>query len=411
MFETWTCSNRNVELNGYITYNFYKKYQHKRARRCSGGVVLYYREHLRHGIEIVKNICDTVIWIKLKRDFFNLENDVYLCGTYLWGEDSPAYNIIDIDLFESLENDIAYFQELGNVFVTGDLNSRVGNNSDFIVCDNYNMYTDSEGYIADHTPGRASDDKSLNGHGLRLLDLCKSSTIRIVNGRVGNTGQFTFHSRNGYSVIDYLLTHEHNFSMLCDFNIGPFNEWSDHAPLHFSIKCNNTLPLQNTFTETKYRWDNTLRDEFRSGVISHLPDFNNIVNNIDCTNKQSINNAVQSFTDTLRSITDPLFSKCFRSSNKPSFTEKSYMKNADWFDVECSDARRTYLEALRVFNLNKNNENRNDLFDKKSIYKKLINKKKGAFYRSKMRDIENLKNKKPKDFWKFFKKDKKTSTK
>ena len=45
--------------------NFYRKYQHRRARRGSGGVVLLYtcKEDLRDGITIVKNRCDTIIWI------------------------------------------------------------------------------------------------------------------------------------------------------------------------------------------------------------------------------------------------------------------------------------------------------------------------------------------------------------
>ena len=102
---------------------------------------------MKHGVEVVKNNHDTIIWIQLKHDCFNLETDIYICGAYIWGEDSPAYNTVDVDLFETLENDISFFQEIGDVFFTGDFNSRVGNKSDFIVCDTLNPRTDIDGYI------------------------------------------------------------------------------------------------------------------------------------------------------------------------------------------------------------------------------------------------------------------------
>jgi len=270
----------------------YRKIQHRNARRCSGGVILYYREHLKHGIEVVKNNCDTVIWIKLKHDFFNLETDIYI-----WGVDPPAYNTVDVDLFETLENDISFFQEIGDVFLAGDFNSRVGYKSDFILCDTLNSSTNIDGYIPDNNLSRASNDKSHNSHGLKLLDLCKTYSLRIVNGRIGNSNNFTFFSRNGSSVIDYLLTHEQNVHLLNSFQVCPINKRSDHTPLSFSMRCNNCVPLNKSYTGTRYKWDNSFTQQFRSGSIAQLPVFNTLVNNIDCSCKQSVNNIVNSFTD------------------------------------------------------------------------------------------------------------------
>ena len=53
LFETWTNSSSNISLNGYISHNFYRKFQNKNARRCSGGVALYFKEYLKDGIEII----------------------------------------------------------------------------------------------------------------------------------------------------------------------------------------------------------------------------------------------------------------------------------------------------------------------------------------------------------------------
>ena len=51
--------------------------------------------------------------------------------------------------------------------------------------------------------------KKCNSFGIKLLDLCKSTNIRVVNGRLGEDhgkDSFTFVSHGGASVVDYLLT-------------------------------------------------------------------------------------------------------------------------------------------------------------------------------------------------------------
>ena len=97
-------------MKGYNSYNFYRKFRHRRARRNSGGVAAYFKHELKHGIEIVKNVYDTIIWIKLEKTFFDLQEDIFICGSYIWGEDSPAYNVHNVDLFELLEDYINYYK-------------------------------------------------------------------------------------------------------------------------------------------------------------------------------------------------------------------------------------------------------------------------------------------------------------
>ena len=42
--ETWTNKNSIVDLNGYKLYHSYRKYQNKRAKRSSGGLLIYVRK-------------------------------------------------------------------------------------------------------------------------------------------------------------------------------------------------------------------------------------------------------------------------------------------------------------------------------------------------------------------------------
>ena len=47
LYESWT-SNSKIDLSGYVCHNFYRNAQHRNARRCSGGVVPYYNDSIKH---------------------------------------------------------------------------------------------------------------------------------------------------------------------------------------------------------------------------------------------------------------------------------------------------------------------------------------------------------------------------
>ena len=100
LYETWAAADSDLNLNEYCSHNFYRKFQHRNARRCSGVVAVYYREDLKDGIEIISNRHDSLIWLKLDRIFFQVEHAIYLYGVYLWPEGSPAYTFLDIDFFD-----------------------------------------------------------------------------------------------------------------------------------------------------------------------------------------------------------------------------------------------------------------------------------------------------------------------
>ena len=55
-----------------------------------GLVAALYKVYLKDGIEIIKNRYDTVIWLKLDKVFFNVDEDIYVCGTYIWDADCHA---------------------------------------------------------------------------------------------------------------------------------------------------------------------------------------------------------------------------------------------------------------------------------------------------------------------------------
>ena len=79
---------------------------------------------------------------------------------------------------------------------------------------------ESEEVLIDRLTG---DVKPPNSFGCRILELCKSSGLRVCNGRFGQeSGKI-----NGSSIIDYLLM-SHNFAYNCirNFKVCDFNTFS-----------------------------------------------------------------------------------------------------------------------------------------------------------------------------------------
>jgi len=87
-----------------------------------------------------------------------MDKDAYVCGVYVWGEDSPAYNIFNVDIFDVLESDINLYDSLGYVYIVGDFNSRVGSKCDYIMHDRMTDCIDDYDYIPDEPLYRGSPD-------------------------------------------------------------------------------------------------------------------------------------------------------------------------------------------------------------------------------------------------------------
>ena len=50
----------------------------RRARRASGGMIVYVRNSIRQAIKVVKNDMDCIMWFYLDKQFFQMEDDWYM---------------------------------------------------------------------------------------------------------------------------------------------------------------------------------------------------------------------------------------------------------------------------------------------------------------------------------------------
>ena len=185
--------------------------------------------------------------------------------------------------------------------------------------------------------------------------------LRLANGRIGidfDRGEFTFFNKKACSTIDYLLLREQDFPRVTSFQIGSFNMYSDHASLRFNFFGGKSLPnisieLNISDEYYTYSWDQDKRDVFRRRLIGKLPDFNKILNNVNLSDKHSIESMVSSFSSKICEVADPICMKR-KSLNKT----RSRYAESQWFDTECYEAKSLYKQYLREFNRCKSYENR-----------------------------------------------------
>ena len=96
------------------------------------------------------------------------------------------------------------------------------------------------------------DNIEVSGNHKQLLNFCKATGLKILNGRVGDDremGNFTCHTPAGSSTVDYCLTRERNFDLVENFYVGEINTISDHAYLQLRLKINISEAIETNVLE------------------------------------------------------------------------------------------------------------------------------------------------------------------
>jgi hypothetical protein len=264
------------------------------------------------------------------------------------------------------------------VYVCGDTNSRIGSKSD---CINYDILLYDHDYLAmDTFIPRTTTDRGTNRFGEQLLDLCKSTDIRIVNGRLdsdANLGKPTCYTYNGNSVVDYLLTKACNFENISEFRVHDLTAHSNHAPISFSVKVRTVPVVTNPRKRTIYKWNPEYRTEFVNDISR---DIEMLCQNLNESkqNNQNPDEMVNIFTTYLSERGNAYFETCCKATVNACFNDN---KTNKWFDESCKQKYTVYKNAVLEFNANKSVENRELLYLKKKDYKYHCRKVKRNFDR------------------------------
>ena len=164
----------------------------------SGGVAIYARTSLHIDISISQDLpAFGMSWVRIRS-----HRDIYLCVCYLPPEGSTYFTneagSLDFSShFEVIMQYTSKYLALGEVILTGDMNSRTGILDDRVSIDDLQEWQDLNtanvpipsplitSQLSLHSlPPRSSTDHTINNHGRHLIEFCQSQGLVILNGRL-----------------------------------------------------------------------------------------------------------------------------------------------------------------------------------------------------------------------------------
>ena len=404
--ETHCGPKDDIDLEGYQVFPNFRP-RSKNAKKHSGGLAIYVKNNLRQGIKILPTTNSEYMWIKLDKQFFKLENDIYLANAYVCPQNS-SYSSKTDDIMELLERDIAHFSKLGKILLCGDFNARTNSACDYCVDDNIDDLLDLPyDYIQDVPLARNNADTSqVNQHGESLLNLCKSTGIRIINGRLigDSTGFYTCLSPNGApSVIDYMLASEEIFPILKFFHVNDPTPQSIHNSLSLSIKTSifklTTRDKPKTITPNKLIWNSG--DEWKLTQQLKLPSTIEAI--LKLRNKDQ--NCTQEFVDGYVNditavITQVSQNANIRTLSKKGCKKKKQKQNKPWFNQTCQQMKNNLLKMASRIRNNLNDQNLIHQYKRlRKSYKQSLKRSKRNYDRMVWDKLSSLQNSNPKAFW------------
>ena len=324
-----------LSLPGFISIKQKIRKKVHKGPKIGGGIGVFVKEKYVGIVDLVPNKNPDSIWIKIKKELCDEPEDVYIGSFYVSPDGKKSRG--KVDFFSSLNEEINAFKKKGSILIQGDLNARVGVETDFVEFDKSDEFLGIDNLL--NQPKRNSEDKKVNTRGKELLDLCKVNDILVANGRKAGDifGKFTSHQYNGSAVNDYLLIPFELEQKISQFNVGEYAPWlSDHCPIYTRLKLKDLNEDGMSKTEPRdvepsYIFDETAKSNFLNELKSDLntQKFAEILENNDLS---AINIGA--------SIKTIIFESAAKSNIKKRKKQKEDdQRSSPWFDGACENAK------------------------------------------------------------------------
>ena len=424
LFETMKLDTFNPSLSDFQFHHCQRKYQHPRARRPSGGIGVLIKNSIKHLVKIEK-MNEHVIWLSIKQKY---QPPLIIGGTYVPPAGSKMYLNYEInDIFLALQTDITNFLSLTSaVALCGDFNGRTGGLSDIaenltgkdadlisnLNLKNFTTTSQNEQNWDWFNKERQTKDTVYNTFGNDLVQMCKNTNMRILNGfhNESNTDNFTCHAPLGKSTVDYLISTLKFYEVMSDFALSSKIVESDHVPLTF------TVAYESVSLKAATQRTNKQSDQKRFQYIfdiNKVPQYREMLNS-DVVQDKLIDQTTNSVTniDSLIKSTYNCIESCIQTTfRKKQFksARNTFPKNA-WYDHECKAARKRANEYAKTHDLNiEANNLEYKLLHKQ--YKSTIQRKKRQHQEANRNELNSLQTTNQSECWKLWNKLTNTQTK
>jgi hypothetical protein len=358
--ETHLSPEKAFDYDNYQVRSIYRP-RPKNALRDYGGISIIYKNCFKGKITVLQRKETNYVWIQVKQDSLKREKDLFICFAHIPHTESSYFTKINYNILNCIHGNIMEYKNIGDVILLGDFNGRTGTMEDWVTDDTISHLPIEDNYITDKAiRHRKSHDSTVNERGRDIIDLCLSSQVRILNGRVVGDlqGKLTFY-KNGVSAIDLCMVDENMFNDVCYFQVNDLNRHlSDHCGISVKIKAkilveceaektDNTLPLP-----TKYNWNEESSNLFRNALTSPQiqTEIQSFMNNLSET--INVEHSVDHFTEILQKVANMCLKKKKGKTSKLS-------KGKKWYDSELHDLRKEVRKQSRI--ISNKVANRHDL--------------------------------------------------
>ncbi|CAC5369983.1 unnamed protein product [Mytilus coruscus] len=288
------------------------------------------------------------------------------------------------------------------IVLIGDLNARTGQRADYIVNDSDHINNFDgfdllpENYITDSEIKRNNQDTSVNIVGTKLLDLCLSSRLRLLNGRfLGDSlGYYTYTSmsNSGFSTVDYAVVSESLLSSVKYFKTNDFTYLSDHVQITLYMKCSINIDKEIGLEEKGWHWIKSYKwtENSKLKLIDALLTENvkNEIIEFEMINYEENQVGVDEATEKLTKILDNISSLSCKATPKTKRRKKKKKLKQVWSDNVIYETKR---QINKIGNKIRNNPNNNSLKQKRKC--EYINQNPKEYWNI----LKSLKNKTEKD--------------
>ena len=404
--ETHVGHDQCIHKIGNYYCHFVCRSASKHNNRTFGGLAMLCRIEFKPHIKILKNTKSDFQWIKLEKEFFNFDQDLFICMVYDPPENSSYSKGIDHNILDCIEKDITHYQNLGNILICGDFNARVSTEPDFIVNDDNGYIPLHSNYIVDkQILSRHNMDSKLDNRGRDLLDLCVSNQLRILNGRTfGDTiGSYTCFTPNGCSTVDYVLISENILNQILYFGVSDFlPTLSDcHCLLQWSLSARFCFKPENkcvksSHVPSRYIWSEESSARFAAALNSEdiQKRLQNLTKGENLHSYESIDNASAELSNIIIHTADKSLKKC-------KITRKTKKKGQKWFDSDLISMRRNLLNYGKIYSkYPKDPSVKNHFYKLYREYTKSRKYKCRQYKQSILKKLETLHEENPRSYWK-----------
>ena len=422
----------NTYLSEYKCYSIKKSSNNQKFGVYHGMCILMTNSIFDCSTLIQPTLSESVIWVKVESEFLGFS---FIIGAvYLPCEGSIHYSQ---EVFDNLCTDIVNIKSKYDapLCLLGDFNARTGLLDDFLDVDNFVDQSslgacDGDLDNTDILNSRSNSDAVVNNSGKKVIEMCQSFDLRIVNGRVGsdqNIGKYTcFNKNGGCSAIDYAILSKRLFPLVQDFNVDVFDRClSDvHCPimltLQFKVELNGDS-LRNEIREEltgsdksdflAFQWNGDSMLDFRQHTKDCSGLMHEYVDQLEAdVDQESIDifysHLCDMFLSTAQEIGVCKLKHYRNNRSKISNNQRKQGQQQPWFDIECREARKEYLNVKnrwkRKVKLLRNSDvpvDSRDYDEAGNSYRNLLRFKKRLYSQNLNKLLRSLRTNNPKEQW------------